>query len=307
MRQKVSVIGAGNVGATVAQRVAELDLVDVSLVDVVEGLAEGKALDLSQAGPVLGYDSHVRGGTDYAITDGSRVVVITSGLARKPGMSRDDLVNANAKIVGQVTEEVVRHSPEAILVVVTNPLDAMTELALRVSGLPRTRVIGMAGILDSARFRSFLAAELEVSVRNVEAYVLGGHGDAMVPLRGATSIAGVPVAKLIPEARLEAIVERTRDGGAEIVHHLKTGSAFYAPAAAATQMVEAILSDRGRILPCAVRLEGEYGVSGVVVGVPVKLGAAGVEQVIEVELSPEERTELARSVEAVRSTVAVLG
>ncbi len=307
MRQKVSVIGAGNVGATVAQRLAEMDLADVALVDVVEGLAEGKALDLSQAGPVLGYDSRVEGSTDYAVTAGSRVVVITSGLARKPGMSRDDLVTANAKIVGEVTGAVVERSPEAILVVVTNPLDVMTELALRVSGLPRGRVVGMAGILDSARFRSFLAAELGVSVRSVEAYVLGGHGDSMVPLRGATSVAGVSVMRLLPAERLEEIVQRTRDGGAEVVRLLKSGSAYYAPGAAAAQMVEAILRDRGRILPCAVRLEGEYGVQGVVVGVPVKLGAAGVEQVLEVELSTEERSELERSVAAVRETVAVLG
>ncbi|MGH7642494.1 MAG: malate dehydrogenase [Candidatus Dormibacteria bacterium] len=307
MRDKVSVIGAGNVGATLAQRLAELDLVDVALVDVVEGLAEGKALDLLEAGPVVGYDSQVAGGTDYSITKNSRVVVITSGLARKPGMSRDDLVTANAKIVGEVTTQVMQQSSEAILIIVTNPLDVMTELALRVSGLPRNRVIGMAGVLDSGRFRSFLAAELGVSVRSVEAHVLGGHGDSMVPLRGVTTVAGVPVGRLIPAPRLEEIVQRTRDGGAEVVRLLKTGSAFYAPSASAAQMVEAILRDRGQILPCAIRLEGEYGLDGVVVGVPVKLGLEGVKEVIEVELTAAERAELVSSAAAVRETIAVLG
>jgi malate dehydrogenase len=307
MREKVSVIGAGNVGATLAQRLAELDLVDVSLVDVVEGLAEGKALDLLQAGPVVGYDSQVVGSTDYAITKDSRVVVITSGRARTPGMSRDDLVNANAKIVGEVTTSVIEHSPNAVLIIVTNPLDVMTELALRVSGLPRTRVIGMAGVLDTARFRTFLAAELRVSVRSVEAYVLGGHGDSMVPLRGLTTVAGVPIGQMIPAERLEEIVQRTRDGGAEIVRHLKTGSAYYAPSAAAAQMVEAILLDRGQILPCAIRLEGEYGLEGVVMGVPVKLTSAGAGEVIEVAMTEAERAELVRSAEAVRETIAVLG
>jgi malate dehydrogenase len=306
MRDKVSVIGAGNVGATLAQRLAELDLVDVALVDVVEGLAEGKALDLLQAGPIVGYDSQVVGSTDYGITKDSRAVVITSGLARKPGMSRDDLVNANAKIVGEVTKAVMKQSPEAILIIVTNPLDVMTELALRVSGLPRTRVIGMAGVLDTARFRTFLAQELKVSVRSVEAYVLGGHGDSMVPLRGVTTVAGVPVGQLIEAGRLEEIVQRTRDGGAEIVRHLKTGSAFYAPSASATQMVEAILLDRRQILPCAIRLEGEYGLEGVVVGVPVKLGSSGVEEVVQVELSEAERADLNSSAAAVRETIAVL-
>ena len=306
MRDKVSVIGAGNVGATLAQRLAEMDLVDVALVDVVEGLAEGKALDLLEAGPVVGYDSQVVGSTDYAITKGSQVVVITSGLARKPGMSRDDLVNANAKILREVTTAVMADSPDAILIIVTNPLDVMTELALRVSGLPRNRVLGMAGVLDTARFRTFLAAELRVSVRSVEAYVLGGHGDSMVPLRGVTTVAGVPAGKLISAERLEEIVQRTRDGGAEIVRHLKTGSAFYAPSAAAAQMVGAVLLDRGQILPCAIRLEGEYGLDGDVVGVPVKQGRDGVGEVIEVELTPDERAELVHSAAAVRETIAVL-
>jgi malate dehydrogenase len=306
MRQRVSVIGAGNVGAAVAQRLAELDLVDVAIVDQVQGMAEGKALDLLEAGAVIGYDTQVTGGTDFSLIAGSKVVVITSGVARKPGMSRDDLANANTKIVGEVTAAAVAQAPEAILVIVTNPLDVMTELALRVSGLPRTRVMGMAGILDTARFRSFLAAELQVSVRSVEAYVLGGHGDSMVPLLGVTTVAGVPVGRLISPERLGEIVQRTRDGGAEIVHDLKTGSAFYAPSAAAVQMVEAILLDRGQILPCAIRLEGEYGLEGVVGGVPVKLGEAGVEEVVEVELTSEEREALERSAAAVRETVAVL-
>ncbi|MHB1575653.1 MAG: malate dehydrogenase [Candidatus Dormibacteria bacterium] len=306
MRPKVSIIGAGNVGATTAQRLAELDLFDLALVDVVDGLAEGKALDMAEAGPILGYDTQLVGGTDYAITEGSSVVVITSGLARKPGMSRDDLISANAQIVGDVTEQVMRRSPQAVLVIVTNPLDAMTELALRRSGLDRFRVIGMAGILDTARFRSFLAAELKVSVRSVEAYVLGGHGDSMVPLRGVTSVAGVPVGRLIAQPRLEEIVQRTRDGGAEIVKLLKSGSAYYAPSAAAAQMVEAIAADRRQVLPCAIRLDGEYGLSGVVMGVPVKLGGAGVSEVIEVELTKEERAELDRSAEAVREVTAVL-
>ncbi len=307
MRQKVSVIGAGNVGATLAQRLAELDLCDVALVDIVEGLAEGKALDLAEAGPVVGYDSHVVGGTDYELTAGSAVVVITSGLARKPGMSRDDLVSANAKIVGEVTRRVVAASPDAVLVIVTNPLDAMTELALRVSGWPRNRVVGMAGILDTARFRHFLATELAVSVRSVEALVLGGHGDSMVPLRASTTVSGVPVGQLIAGPRLEEIVQRTRDGGAEIVKLLKTGSAYYAPSAASAQMVEAILADRRQLLPCAVRLEGEYGLSGVVMGVPVKLGRHGVEEVLEVPLTESERAELERSAEAVRDVTKVLG
>ncbi len=306
MRPKVSIIGAGNVGATTAQRLAELDLFDLALVDVVDGLAEGKALDMAEAGPILGYDTQLVGGTDYAITEGSSVVVITSGLARKPGMSRDDLISANAQIVGDVTEQVMRRSPQAVLLIVTNPLDAMTELALRRSGLDRFRVIGMAGILDTARFRSFLAAELKVSVRSVEAYVLGGHGDSMVPLRGVTSVAGVPVGRLIAQPRLEEIVQRTRDGGAEIVKLLKSGSAYYAPSAAAAQMVEAIAADRRQVLPCAIRLDGEYGLSGVVMGVPVKLGGAGVSEVIEVELTKEERAELDRSAEAVREVTAVL-
>ena len=306
MRPKVSIIGAGNVGATTAQRLAEVDRFDLALVDVVEGLAEGKALDLAEAGPIQGYDTRLVGGTDYGITEGSAVVVITSGLARKPGMSRDDLITANASIVGEVTEQVIRRSPEAVLVVVTNPLDAMTELALRRSGLDRFRVIGMAGILDTARFRSFLAAELNVSVRSVEAYVLGGHGDSMVPLRGVTSVAGVPVGRLLAQARLEEIVQRTRDGGAEIVRLLKSGSAYYAPSAAAAQMVEAIAADRRQVLPCAIRLDGEYGLSGVVMGVPVKLGAGGVAEVVEVELTEAERAELERSAEAVREVTAVL-
>ncbi len=306
MRQRVAVIGAGNVGATLTQRLAERDLVDLALVDVVEGLAEGKALDLQEAGPILGYDTRVVGGTDYAIIEGAQVVVITSGRARTPGMSRDDLVQANARIVAEVTRQVVVRAPEAILVVVTNPLDAMTQLALQESGWPRRRVVGMAGVLDTARFRSFLAEALGVSVGNVQAHVLGGHGDTMVPLTGMTTVAGVPVARLLPADRLAAIVARTRDGGAEVVRLLRTGSAYYAPSAAAAQMVEAILLDRRVVLPAAVMLEGEYGLTGVVMGVPVKLGAAGVLEVLEVELTPEERAAFLRSADAARELLQVM-
>ncbi|HVA22307.1 MAG TPA: malate dehydrogenase [Candidatus Micrarchaeia archaeon] len=306
MRETVAVIGAGNVGATLTQRLAELDLVDLALVDVVDGLAEGKALDLLEAGPVLGYDSRITGGTDYAITRGARVVVITSGLARRPGMSRDDLVQANARIVGEVTRAVVRHAPDAVLVVVTNPLDAMTQLALQASGWPRHRVVGMAGVLDTARYRSFLASALAVSVQSVQAHVLGGHGDTMVPLTGMTTVAGVPVARLLPPEQLAAIVQRTRDGGAEVVRLLKTGSAYYAPSAAAAQMVEAILLDRRVVLPAAAMLAGEYGLEGVVMGVPVKLGAEGIVEVVEVELTADERAAFLRSADAVRELLSVM-
>ena len=306
MRPKVSVIGAGNVGATLTQRLAERDVADLVLVDIVEGLAEGKALDLLEAGPIVGYNSQVVGGTDYALTAGSRVVVITSGLARKPGMTRDDLVRTNAGIVGDVTRAVVAGSPEAILIVVTNPLDAMVHQALRVSRLPRERVLGMAGVLDTARFRCFLAQELKVAVENVQAHVLGGHGDTMVPLIGMTTVAGVPISRLLESAPLEAIVARTRDGGAEIVRHLKTGSAFYAPSAAAAQMVEAVLLDTHVILPCAVELRGEYGLEGVVMGVPAQLHAGGLERVVEMDLDADERAALHRSAEAVRQLLAVL-
>ncbi|MFW6195355.1 MAG: malate dehydrogenase, partial [Chloroflexota bacterium] len=288
MRKKITVVGAGNVGATTAQRVADRGLGDVVLVDVVEGMPQGKALDMLESTPVTGVDVNITGSNTYEETAGSDVVVITAGIARKPGMSRDDLLVTNMKIVGEVTEQVVKHSPNTILIVVSNPLDAMVQHAFRVSGFPKERVVGMAGILDSARFRTFLAQELDVSVTNVSAYVLGGHGDQMVPLLGSTTIGGVPVTELIERGRLEEIVQRTRQGGAEIVNYLKTGSAFYAPSAAVTQMVEAILLDRKEILPCAAYLEGEYGIQGLYAGVPVKLGARGVEQVVEIKLTSEE-------------------
>ncbi|HLB12821.1 MAG TPA: malate dehydrogenase [Dehalococcoidia bacterium] len=306
MRRKITVIGAGNVGATTAQRIAEKGYADVLLVDIVEGLPQGKALDLRQAGPILGYDSAVVGTNGYDETAGSKIVVITSGVPRKPGMSRDDLVHTNMNIVKSVTEQIVRYSPDCIIVTVTNPLDAMTQLAFKVSGFPRERVMGMAGVLDTARFRSFLAVELGVSVGDVSAYVLGGHGDTMVPLTRLTTVGGVPVAQLLPMERLEAIVQRTRKGGEEIVSFLKTGSAFYAPSAAVAQMVDAIVYDKKQILPCSVYLEGEYGISGLFVGVPVKLGARGVEEVVQIELTTEERAALHRSADAVRELVQIM-
>ena len=306
MRQKVSVIGAGNVGATVAQRVFDKGYADVVLVDIVEGLPQGKALDMLESAPVMGSDASIVGTNDYAATAGSDVVVITSGIARKPGMSRDDLLFTNMKIVGEVTRSVVKHSPDCIVIVVSNPLDAMTHLAYGVSKFPRERVIGMAGILDTARFRSFLAQELGVAVQDVHAYVLGGHGDTMVPLVGSSNVGGVPIADLLPPDRVEAIVQRTRGGGGEIVALLKTGSAYYAPSAAVAQMVEAILFDRKQIVPCCVRLEGEYGIEGLCVGVPVKLGAKGVEEVITVKLTDDENAALQASAEAVRELVEVM-
>ncbi len=303
MRKKVTVVGAGNVGATLAQRVAERGYADVVMVDIVEGLPQGKGLDMLQSGPVLGFDSNVTGVNGYDETAGSDVVVITAGIARKPGMSRDDLLATNQKIVGGVTEEIVKRSPDSVLIVISNPLDAMAQLAYHVSGFPRERVVGMAGVLDTARFRTFLAAELDVSVEDVQAYVLGGHGDTMVPLVRYTTVGGIPVGELIPKDRLEEIVQRARDGGAEIVGHLKTGSAFYAPSAAGAQMVESILLDKKRILPCAAYLDGEFGISGLYVGVPVKLGAGGVEQIIEIDLTDEERAALQRSADEVRDLV----
>ena len=285
MRSKVTVVGAGNVGATTAQRIYERGYADVVLVDVVEDMPQGKALDLLESGPVLGTDAQIIGANDYEPTADSDIVVITAGIARRPGMSRDDLLLTNMRIMQSVTEQVVKYSPNCIIVVVSNPLDAMVQLAQQVSGFPKERVVGMAGILDTARFRTFLAQELNVSVTNVSAYVLGGHGDTMVPLIKATTVGGVPVSELIEADRLEEIVQRTRDGGAEIVALLKTGSAYYAPSAASAQMVESILLDRKEILPCAAMLDGEYGISGLYVGVPVKLGAGGVEEIIEVELT----------------------
>ncbi len=307
MRTKVTIVGAGNVGATAALHIAHAAYADIVLVDIVEGLPQGKALDLLEAGPIVGYDSQIVGTNDYADTAGSKVVVITSGIARKPGMSRDDLVQTNQKIVASVVEQVVRYSPDCIIIVVTNPMDAMTQLAYVTSTFPKQRVVGQGGVLDTARFRTFLAQEAKVSVEDVSAYVLGGHGDEMVPLIKSTNIAGVPVERVIPKDRLEAIVKRTRQGGAEIVNLLKTGSAFYAPGAAVAEMVEAIILDRKRILPCATYLEGEYGINGLFVGVPVKLGWDGVEQVIEVDLSDEERQALHRSAAAVKELIDVMG
>ena len=306
MRFKVTVVGAGNVGATTAQRIYERGYADVVLVDVVEDMPQGKALDLLESGPVLGTDAQIVGANDYEPTAGSDVVVITAGIARRPGMSRDDLLLTNMRIVQSVTEEVVKHSPECVIVVVSNPLDAMVQLAQSVSGFPQERVVGMAGILDTARFRTFLAQELGVSVTNVQAYVLGGHGDTMVPLIKATTVGGVPVSELIEADRLEEIVQRTRDGGAEIVALLKTGSAYYAPSAASAQMVESILLDRKEILPCAAMLDGEYGISGLYVGVPVKLGAGGVEEIIEVDLTEAEGAALKASADAVQELVDVM-
>ena len=306
MRSKVTVVGAGNVGATTAQRIADKGYADVVLTDVVEGLPQGKALDMLEAGPVTGSDAQIIGTNSYEETANSDIVVITAGIARRPGMSRDDLLFTNMDIVGSVTREVVNHSPNCVLIVVSNPLDAMVHHAYQVSGFPKQRVVGMAGILDTARFRTFLAQELGVSVRDVQAYVLGGHGDSMVPLTHYTTVAGVPVSQRLPKETLERIVQRTRDGGAEIVYLLQTGSAYYAPSAAVTEMVEAILFDQKRVLPCAAYLEGEYGINGLFIGVPVKLGAAGVEEVVQLQLTPEEQATLHRSAEAVRELVATM-
>jgi malate dehydrogenase len=305
-KSKVTVVGAGNVGGTTAQRLAERNYADVVLVDIVEGLPQGKALDILQSGPVLGFDSSLIGSNGYEESAGSDVVVITSGSPRKPGMSRDDLLKTNQNIVQSVTEEVVRHSPDAILVMVANPLDAMCHVAMEVSGFPRERVVGMAGILDTARYRTFIAQELGVSVRDVFALVLGGHGDTMVPLPSMATVGGVAITELMPGDRVEAIVDRTRNGGAEIVGLLQSGSAFYAPSAAAVEMVDSILLDQKRILPCAAYLQGEYGIDDLFVGVPVKLGAAGVEEVIELVLQQDELNDLKNSAGAVRELVEVL-
>ncbi len=305
-RPKITVVGAGNVGGTAAQRLAEKDAYDVVLVDIVEGVPQGKALDISQAGPVCGYSTRVVGTNGYAETSGSSIAVITSGVPRKPGMSRDELLSTNAKIVKSVVSELVSRSPEIILILVTNPLDAMVHVARRVSGLPKSRVLGMAGMLDSARMRAFIAAELNVPGPDVQAMVLGGHGDTMVPLPRYTTVRGKPVSELIAKDRLNAIVKRTQDGGAEIVGLLKTGSAFYAPSASAVEMVEAIMKDQKRVLPCAVLCEGEYGLNDVVVGVPVKLGRGGAEQVVEYELTAVERAALEKSACTVRELCATV-
>jgi malate dehydrogenase len=306
MRKKVTVIGAGNVGATVAQQVAEKELADVALVDIIEGIPQGKALDLLEAGPVERYNSRIVGSNSYDITDNSDIVVITAGLPRKPGMSRDDLLLKNAAIVKEVVENIARRSPNAILIMVTNPLDAMAQLALKVSGFPKHRVIGMAGVLDSARFCTFIAEALNVSVENVHAFVLGGHGDEMVPLARYTTVAGIPITELFPPDKMNALIERTRKGGGEIVALLKTGSAYYAPGSSAVEMVNAILKDKKKILPCATYLEGEYGIKGVFLGVPVKLGSQGIEEIIEIKLLPEEREGLNKSIKAVQELIDVL-
>jgi malate dehydrogenase len=305
-RPKITVVGAGNVGGTTAQRLAEKDTYDVVLVDIVEGVPQGKALDISQAGPVCGYSTRVVGTNGYDETAGSSIAVITSGIPRKPGMSRDELLATNAKIVQSVVKEIISRSPGCILILVTNPLDAMVHVARKVSGLPRSKVLGMAGVLDSARMRAFIAEELKVAGPDVQAMVLGGHGDTMVPLPRYTTVKGKPVAEFMSKERLETIVKRTRDGGAEIVGLLKTGSAFYAPSASAVDMVDAIINDQKRVLPCAVLCEGEYGLQNVIVGVPVKLGRGGAEQIVEYELTPDERDALTTSATAVRELCAVV-
>ena len=300
MRKKVSIIGAGNVGSTAAHWLMAKELADVVMIDVVEGVPQGKALDLLQALPIERSDVHITGSNDYADTADSDIVIITAGLPRKPGMSRDDLLHTNYKIMTDVVKNVVAYSPETILIVVSNPLDAMVQAAYKLSGFNRERVIGMAGILDSGRFKSFVAAELKVSVNNMSCLVLGGHGDTMVPLVNHTTVAGIPITELLSKERIDAIVQRTRDGGAEIVKHLKTGSAYYAPSAAAVEMAEAILKDKKKVLPCAAYLQGEYGIDGYFVGVPCKLGAGGLEQIVEIELAPEELAALKRSAAAVK-------
>ncbi len=305
---KITVVGAGNVGATAAQRVAEKELArEVVLIDVVEGIPQGKGLDQWETAPIEGFDSRVIGTNGYEEAAGSGIFIVTAGIARKPGMSRDDLLNTNAGIVRQVSENIRRVAPDAIIIVVSNPLDVMCWVAKEASGFPRERVIGMAGVLDTARYRSFLALELDVSVEDIQAMVLGGHGDTMVPLISYTTVSGIPITQLLDKERLDAIVARTRTGGAEIVQYLKTGSAYYAPSAAAVQMAEAIVKDKKRILPCSAWLEGEYGMRGLFLGVPCKLGRNGLEQIIEVELTAEEREALERSAEAVREPMRVIG
>ena len=303
MDHKVTVVGAGNVGAMTAQRMVEQELADVALVDILGDLARGKALDMMESAPVVGFNAKLVGGDDYALTAGSDICVVTAGLARKPGMSRDDLLAKNTEIVGGVIEQLVEHSPETILIMVTNPLDAMCEVARRVSGFPRRRVFGMAGVLDAARMRYFIAAELEVSVEDVDAFVLGGHGDTMVPLPRYATVNGVPLTELLPAERIEAINQRTRDGGIEIVNYYKQGSAYYAPSAAVVDMVAAILRDKKKILPCAAYLEGEYGVEGLFIGVPAKLGRSGLEEVIELELTADDKAALDKSVAAVKGLI----
>ncbi len=307
MLNKITVVGAGNVGATAAQRLAEKNLARVVvMVDVAEGIPQGKALDQWQSGPIEGYDTRVYGTNDYEMAAGSEIFVVTAGIARKPGMSRDDLVKTNAGIVESVSREIARVAPQSIIVVVSNPLDVMCYVAMKASGFPRERVLGMAGVLDTARYRMFLAEAMEVSVEDIQAMVLGGHGDTMVPLISCTVVSGIPVTQLLAREKLDAIVTRTRNGGAEIVAHLKTGSAYYAPSAAAVQMVEAIVLDKHRVLPCAAWLQGEYGLKDMFCGVPCRIGRAGLEQIIEVTLTEQERKDLHASAEAVRSIQAGL-
>lgn len=305
-RKKITVVGSGNVGATCAHWAASKELGDIVLIDVVEGVPQGKALDLMEAAPVEGYDCNIIGTNDYADTAGSDVIIITAGIARKPGMSRDDLLNTNAKIVGSCAEQAAKYSPDAVIIVVTNPLDVMAYVALKASGFPPSRVFGMAGVLDSARFRTFIALELGVSFEDVSAFVLGGHGDDMVPLVRYSFAGGIPIEKLIPADRIEAMVERTRKGGAEIVNYLKTGSAFYAPGASAIQMAEAILKDKKRILPVAAYLQGEYGEKDMYFGVPAIIGSKGIEKIIEVDLTDEEQVAIKKSVESVRKVMQVI-
>ncbi len=311
MRRKVTVVGGGFVGSTTAQRIHDADLADVVLTDILEGVPVGKALDMAESAPILGANALAVGistvAGDYQETADSDIVVVTAGFPRKPGMSRDDLLKANYDVIKAVVGAIVKLSPEAILIIVTNPLDAMAQAAFRASGFPKQRVIGMAGILDSARMSTFVARELGVSVENIHSFVLGGHGDDMVPLPRYSTVAGIPITELIPKEKLEAIIKRTRQGGAEIVNLLKTGSAYYAPSAAVVEMVEAILKDKKKILPCAVYLEGEYGINGLFVGVPVKLGAKGVERIIEIQLTPDEKTALDKSAASVRELVKVIG
>lgn len=307
MRKKITIVGSGNVGATLAHRLADRQLGDIVLIDILEGIPQGKGLDLLESGPVEGYDVKIKGTNDYADTANSDVVVITAGFPRKPGMSRDDLLKANYDVVKATTEQVVKHSPNCFLIVVTNPLDAMAQTAYKVSGFPKSRVMGMAGILDTARYRTFLAEALNVSVLDIQGLVLGGHGDTMVPVPSYTTVAGIPISQLMPKEQLDKIIARTAKGGGEIVNLLKTGSAFYAPSAAVAEMIDAIFNDRKRILPCAVYLEGEYGINGLFVGVPIKLGAKGVEQIIEIKLTDEEKAALQKSAAAVKELVDIIG
>jgi len=307
MRKKVTVVGSGNVGATTAQRIADKELADVVVVDILESVPAGKALDMMEAGPIEGTDSRVSGSSnDYAPTADSDIVVITAGFPRGPGMSRDDLLRKNFDVMKAVTGQVVQHSPNCIIIVVTNPLDAMCQAVFKLSGFPKNRVIGMAGVLDSGRFRTFIAAELKVSVENTTAFVMGGHGDTMVPLPRFSTVAGIPITELLDKATIDRLVQRTRDGGAEIVKYLKT-SAWYAPSSAVVEMVEAILKDKKKILPCAALLEGEYGIKGLFVGVPCKLGSSGIEQVLEIKLTADEQAALDKSADSVRELCAIIG